>query len=95
VLDAGAEDMKSDKGDVYEVTTGPETFDKVKNALDEKKIPTENAEVTMIPKTTVPLDEKKAESFFKLYDALDAHDDVQNVHSNSDISDEVMEKLGR
>jgi transcriptional/translational regulatory protein YebC/TACO1 len=63
--------------------------------LDDKKIPTESAEVTMIPKTTVPLDDKKAESFFKLYDALDAHDDVQNVHANSDISDEVMEKLGR
>ncbi|HVZ81725.1 MAG TPA: YebC/PmpR family DNA-binding transcriptional regulator [bacterium] len=95
VLEAGAEDLKGDKADVYEVTTAPEAFDKVKNALDEKKVPTESAEVTMIPKTTVPLDEKKAESVLKLYDALDEHDDVQNVHANFEITDEVMAKLGR
>lgn len=95
VLDAGAEDLTTDKPDYYEVTTSPETFDKVKGALDDKKIPCESAEVAMIPKTTVPLDEHKAESFFKLYDALDAHDDVQNIHANFDISDEVMTKLGR
>ena len=55
----------------------------------------ESSEVSMIPKTTVVLDEKKAESMFKLYDMLDAHDDVQNVHANFDISDEIMAKLER
>ena len=95
VLDAGAEDLKADKTDVYEVTTPPEAFDKVKKALEDKKVALEGAEVTMIPKTTVQLDDKKAESFLKLYDALDEHDDVQNVHANSDISDEIMAKLER
>src|SRR5271154_277500 len=66
VLDAGAEDLKTDKDDVYEITTPPEAFDKVKKALEDKKIATENAEVTMIPKTVVVLDEKKAESMLKL-----------------------------
>ena len=95
VLEAGAEDLKTDKADVYEVTTPPEVFDKVKKALEDKKIVLESAEITMIPKTTVQLDEKKAESFLKLYDALDEHDDVQNVHANFEISDEIMAKLGK
>jgi len=95
VLDAGAEDLKTDKTDVYEVITTPESFDKVKKTLDDKKVATESAEVTMIPKTTVPLDENKASSFLKLYDALDEHDDVQNVHANFEISDEIMAKLER
>ncbi len=95
VLDAGAEDLKTDKADVYEVTTSPEAFEKVKKALEDKKIATESAEVTMIPKTTVPLDVKKAESVLKLYDALDEHDDVLNVYANFEISDEIMAKLER
>jgi len=95
VLDAGAEDLKTDKGDFYEVITSPESFEKVKKAVEDKKIPMENAEVSLVPKTTVTLDEKKAESMFKLYDALDAHDDVLNVHANFDISDEIMAKLER
>ena len=95
VLDAGAEDLTTDKADVYEVTTLPENFEKVKKALEEKKIPLEEAEVTMHPKTTVPLDQKKAESMLKLYDALDEHDDVQNIHANFEISDEIMAKLDR
>jgi len=93
VLDAGAEDLKTDKPDVYEVITAADGFDKVKKAIDDKKIATESAEVTMIPKTVVTLDESKAGSFMKLYDALDANEDVQNVHSNSDISDDIMAKL--
>ena len=95
VLDAGAEDLKTDKDDFYEVVTSAETFDKVKKVLDDKKIPLEHSEIEMIPKTVVTLDEKKAESFFKLYDALDAYDDVQNVHANYDVSDEIMAKLER
>lgn len=95
VLDAGAEDLKTDKADVYEIITSPEAFDKVKNALEEKKIPLENAEVSTIPKTTVPLDEKKAGSVLSLYDALDEYEDVQNVHANFEISDEIMAKIDR
>ncbi|HVM33159.1 MAG TPA: YebC/PmpR family DNA-binding transcriptional regulator [bacterium] len=95
VLDAGAEDLKTDKADLYEILTSPEAFDQVKKALDEKPVPTESAEVSMVPKTLVVLDEKKAEAFLKLYDMLDAHDDVQSVHANSDISEEIMAKLDK
>jgi transcriptional/translational regulatory protein YebC/TACO1 len=95
VLDAGAEDLKTDKVDVYEVVTPPESFDKVKKALEEKKIATESAEVTFIPKTTVVLDESKAGSVLELYDALDEYEDVQNVHANFEISDEIMAKLDK
>jgi YebC/PmpR family DNA-binding regulatory protein len=95
VLDAGAEDLKTEKADLYEVITAPETFDVVKKALDDKKIPTESAEVTRVPKTSVVLDEKKAESVLKLYDMLDDYEDVQNVHANFEVSDEIMAKLDR
>jgi YebC/PmpR family DNA-binding regulatory protein len=95
VLDAGAEDLKTDKGDVYEVVTPPEVFENVKKAIEDKKVPIDSAEVTMIPKTTVSLDQKKAEAVLRLYDAMDEHDDVQNVYANFDISDEVMAKIER
>jgi len=93
VLDAGADDLKTDKTDVYEVITSPETFEKVKKALEDKKIAMDSAEVTMIPKTTIPLDEKKAGGVLSLYDALDEYEDVQNVYANFEISDEIMAKL--
>jgi len=93
VLDAGAEDLKTDKPDTYDVVTSPEAFDKVKKVLEDKKIPMDSAEVTMIPKTTVHLDEKKAGSVLGLYDALDEYEDVQNVYANFEISDEIMAKL--
>ena len=95
VLDAGADDLKTEKQDVYEILTSPENFDKVKKAIDDKKIPTESAEVTRIPTTLVVLDEKKAGAVLGLYDALDENDDVLNVHSNFDISEEIMAKIER
>jgi YebC/PmpR family DNA-binding regulatory protein len=95
ILDAGADDMKSDKPDVYEITTSPEGFEKVRKALEDKKIAMDSAEITKIPKTSVPLDLKKAESVLRLYDALDEHDDVLNVYANFEISDEIMAKLER
>jgi YebC/PmpR family DNA-binding regulatory protein len=95
VLDAGAEDLKTDKTDQFEVLTSPETFEAVKRALEDKKVPMESAEVTLIPKTTVVLDEKKAEQVLRLFDALDEHEDVLNVHANFEISDEIMAKLDR
>jgi YebC/PmpR family DNA-binding regulatory protein len=95
VLDAGAEDLKTDKADIYEIVTPPETFDKVKKALEDKKIATESAEVAFIPKTTIVLDEKKARSVLALYDALDEYEDVQNVHANFEVSDEIMAKLDK
>jgi YebC/PmpR family DNA-binding regulatory protein len=96
VLDAGAEDLKTNKADVYEIVTPTEAFDAVKKALEDKKIVTEEAEITFIPKTTVVLDdEHKAGTVLKLYEALDEYEDVQNVHANFEVSDEIMAKLDK
>jgi len=91
-LDAGAEDIKTDRGESYEVLTAPETFPAVKDALEKKNIPLESAEVTRIPKNTVALDEKKANQVLNLYDALDEHDDVQTVYANFDISEDILSR---
>ncbi len=92
VLDAGAEDIKAD-GENFEVLTAPEDFDAVKRAVEEAGFPIESAEVTMYPKSTVKLEGKHAEQMLKLMDALDEHDDVQNVYSNFDIDVSVMEQF--
>jgi transcriptional/translational regulatory protein YebC/TACO1 len=65
----------------------------VKKALLDAKIETALAEITYIPQNTVHLDEKPAEQMLKLMEVMDEHDDVQKVHANFDISDEVMEKV--
>ncbi len=91
-LDAGAEDVKvTDKS--FEVTTDPHDFEAVKKALADAKIGTSIAEITFIPQNTIRLEEKAAEQMLKLMEILDEHDDVQKVHANFDIPDEVMEKV--
>lgn len=91
-LDAGAEDVKSsDK--TFEVVTSPHDFEAVKKALAEANIETSLAELSFVPQNTVSLSEKDAEQMLKLMEVLDEHDDVQKVHANFDISDEVMEKV--
>jgi YebC/PmpR family DNA-binding regulatory protein len=95
-LDAGAEDMKNDPGeDNFEVITAPDDFIAVKAALENKKIPVESAEVTMLPKNYIVLDQKAAEQMMRLMDALEDNDDVQNVYANFDISDEIAEKINK
>ncbi|MEW6213957.1 MAG: YebC/PmpR family DNA-binding transcriptional regulator [Nitrospirota bacterium] len=92
-LDAGAEDMKNDpKEDNYEIITAPEDMSKVKISLEASGIPISLAEITMLPKSYVALDEKSAEQMMRLLDALEDHDDVQNVYTNCDIPDEVIAK---
>ncbi len=94
-LDAGAEDMKNDPGeDNYEIITAPEDFEAVREALEKAKIPVDSAEVTMIPKNYVLLDDKAADQMIRLMDVLEDHDDVQNVYANFDIPDKVAEKAG-
>lgn len=92
VLEAGAEDLKTE-GDSFEVTTDPRDFAAVRDALNEADIKMSHSEVTRIPGSTVALDEDAARKVLKLMDALDDHDDVQNVSANFDISDEIMEAL--
>lgn len=93
-LEAGAEDLKTDKTDVYEVWTSPEAFLKVREALEARGISMESAEITRIPKTTVPLDAKSAPAVLRLVDALDDHDDVQNVYANFEVDEETLARWG-
>ncbi len=87
VLDAGAEDMKSED-EVFEITAEPDAFDAIESALAEKGIETASAEVTMVPDNTVKLAGKDAEKMQQLIDALEDNDDVQNVYSNYETEDE-------
>ncbi len=91
-LDAGAEDVKVGEK-TFEVITGPQAFEAVKKALADAKIETSLAEVTFVPQNYIKLEEKSAEQMLKLMEILDEHDDVQKVHANFDISEEVMEKV--
>ena len=88
-LEAGAEDIR-DETDSFEVISAPEDFEAVKAALDEAEIPYADAEVTMLPKTTVNLEGKDAEQMMRLMESLDDCDDVQKVHTNADIPDELV-----
>jgi YebC/PmpR family DNA-binding regulatory protein len=95
-LEVGAEDMKNDPQERnYEIVTLPADLNNVKSSLEESNIPIESAEVTMLPKNYVVLDESAAEQTLRLIDALEDHDDVQSVYANFDIPDEVAEAAGR
>jgi len=91
-LEAGAEDVKEDE-DVIEVITDPVEFETVKNDLEKQGLKYQSAEVTMIPQNLNPVEGKQAESLMKMIDVLEDNDDVQNVYTNFDISDEEMEKI--
>ena len=84
VLEAGAEDMKSDDKN-YEVFTSAQNFEKVKQVLDGKGVKCQDAEVTMIPSSTIKLSGNDAKQLLALIDALEEHDDVQQVYANFDI----------
>jgi YebC/PmpR family DNA-binding regulatory protein len=91
-LESGAEDITTD-GATYTITTDPKDFEDVFKAV-KSMIEPESAEVTMISKNYISVeDPKTAEQLLKLLEAIDDQDDVQKVHSNFDISDELMEKL--
>jgi YebC/PmpR family DNA-binding regulatory protein len=92
-IDAGAVDMKSEDQDFYEIYTDNENFYKVREALEEKKITIGSAEKTIIPQNIVKLSGKNAEQMLKIMEALDDHEDVQEIYANFDIDDEVMEKI--
>ncbi len=92
VLNAGAEDM-SQSGDRFEITTGPHEFEAVKEALEKAKIAAESAALTMIPKNQTPVSASDARMTLNLVEALEDHDDVQNVYANADIPDEVMKEI--
>ena len=93
VLDAGGEDMILHP-DTYEILTDPHQFEAVHKALEAKNLKPQSAEVAQMPLTPVAVtDEKTARAVLALIDALEDNDDVQNVYSNYDISDDLMEKV--
>lgn len=92
VLEAGAEDMKSDEKN-YEITTDPHDFEKVKKVIEEKDIKFQDVEVTMVPSSTIKLSGNDAKQLLGLIDALEEHDDVQQVYANFDIPDEILEQM--
>ena len=91
-LEAGAEDVRSDEEN-YEVLSQPEDFGAVQKAIEAAKIPIANAELTMEPTDTVQLDSKDAAQMLRLMERLEDDDDVQNVHANFDIPDDVLEAV--
>lgn len=91
-LEAGAEDMISED-ESYDIYTGFEDFQEIKNNLEAKSIVMESAELTMIPQNTVKVEGKQAEQLMKLIEKFDEHDDVQNVYANFDIDDQEIERI--
>jgi YebC/PmpR family DNA-binding regulatory protein len=92
-LEAGADDLQ-ENDDKFEVTCDPGQYEAVSQALSAAKIETEVSEITLMPKDTVDLDASTARKVLKLMEALDDHDDVQNVSSNFNIPDDVMAEIG-
>ncbi|HEX72108.1 MAG TPA: YebC/PmpR family DNA-binding transcriptional regulator [Candidatus Hydrogenedentes bacterium] len=88
-IEAGAEDVDTD-GDCYEVMTAPSELHTVSEALEAMGLHPEEVKLTMVPKTTVSLDEKSLSTLIKLTEALEDNDDVQDVFSNADLTDEAM-----
>jgi YebC/PmpR family DNA-binding regulatory protein len=90
--DAGAEDVV-EEGEYWRVTTGAGDLAVVRDALESGDMPIESAELTMVPKSTVELEEDAARKLLRLIDALEDNDDVQDVYANFDISDAVLEAV--
>jgi YebC/PmpR family DNA-binding regulatory protein len=91
-LEAEAEDLKSDNENI-EVITLPENYEKFSNLIKEQNIDYLLNEVTLIPKTTVDLEGKKATQMLNLMEQLEEQDDVQKVYANFNIADEIMEEI--
>ena len=91
-LEAEAEDVKSDDENI-EVITLPENYEKFCNLIKEQNIDCLLNEVTLVPKTTVDLDSKKATQMINLMEQLEEQDDVQKVYANFNIADKIMEEI--
>ncbi|RLB56451.1 MAG: YebC/PmpR family DNA-binding transcriptional regulator [Deltaproteobacteria bacterium] len=93
-LEAGAEDIQ-EEDDTFEITTQPASFSAVREALEAASIPVESARLDKVPQNTVAVSGKEAEQVLRLAEALEEHDDVQNVYANFDIDQETMAALAR
>ncbi len=92
VLEAGAEDLRNDGGN-WVVISAPENHEAVLDAITKAGIPTEEAEIAMVPKNLMRLEGKNASAMLKLSEILEEHDDVQNVYSNFDVDEKELEAL--
>ena len=93
VLSAGAEDMEN-TGEIYEITCEPDAYNELKTALEEKEIPIETSELSMVPDTTVAVnDADTARKILNLMEDFEDHDDVQEVYANFDIPDEILQEV--
>jgi len=90
-IEAGADDVQVEAESV-EISTDPAAFEGVRAALEERGVSIENAELTMQPKQTVPVEEDKAAAVLRLLEALEEDDDVQQVYANFDIPADVLER---
>ncbi|HEY9415299.1 MAG TPA: YebC/PmpR family DNA-binding transcriptional regulator [Pseudonocardia sp.] len=93
VLEAGAEEV-NDLGDSFEVVSEATDLVAVRTALQEAGIDYDSADLTFLPSVSVPLDADGARKVFKLIDALEDSDEVQNVYANFDVSDDVLAEVG-
>ena len=92
VLDAGADDLRND-GESWEVLSPPEAHEAVLQALGKASLTPTSAEVVMVPKNLMRIEGKNAAAMLRLSEALEEHDDVQNVYSNFDVDEKEMEAL--
>jgi YebC/PmpR family DNA-binding regulatory protein len=92
ILEAGAEDLQTEP-DAFTITASPQAFDAVKSALDGHGVAIDSAAVQMVPQNTVKVTGKEAEHVLKLMEALEEHDDVQNVSANFDIDDSELASI--
>lgn len=91
-LEAGADDLQTEDADVFEIYSAPEAFEQVRQALEKNKIPTVEAKLDQVPSNYVKLDEQKSRQMIRLMEMLDDQDDVQNVYTNFDVPEELMEE---
>ena len=91
-LEAGAEDIKTEDKEQIEIISELEDFESVKNAIEEVGIKASVNELSMLPKTTVRVEGRDAEKLIRLIEELEDHDDVQNIYSNYDLPEKIIEK---
>lgn len=92
VLEAGADDIRTEE-ETFDVYTAPEDFGSVRDALEEAGFEIKNADLTMVPTTTVRLEGQPVQQVLRMMDQLEDHDDVQNVYANFDIPDDEIARL--
>ncbi|MCD4823143.1 MAG: YebC/PmpR family DNA-binding transcriptional regulator [Phycisphaerae bacterium] len=93
-LEAGADDVTTE-GEFFEITTSPEAYGDVKNALADKDIETTSAELAMVAANTITPDNDTARKILRFMENIEDHDDVQKVYTNFEIPDELMEELSQ